>query len=194
MDEAIVIWVNQTLAHPYADTLFIWLSQRISFALPVALIILAALLWRYRVNGLKLWLLLLLTISCGDALGNYIKHTVTSARPCYDIYESVRQPLTQSTAPCNGKSSAMPSNHTLNFMAAASFISLILRIPIVTFSLFLIAGLVAFSRLYLAMHYPSQILAGAAIGCLIGYIFAQLSVKCLPFIQSIRQRPNNRSL
>jgi len=38
--------------------------------------------------------------------------------------------------------------------------------------LFVSAFLVAISRVYLGLHYPSDIIAGAAIGMIFGYIFA----------------------
>ncbi|MCH6573873.1 MAG: phosphatase PAP2 family protein [Bacteroidetes bacterium] len=43
--------------------------------------------------------------------------------------------------------------------------------------LFVSAFLVAISRVYLGLHYPSDIIAGAAIGMIFGYIFALVVLK-----------------
>lgn len=45
---------------------------------------------------------------------------------------------------------------------------------------FTVALLVGISRIYLAKHYPSQVLAGATIGAALGYIGAWIGVNYLP--------------
>jgi undecaprenyl-diphosphatase len=62
---------------------------------------------------------------------------------------------------------SFPSGHTASSFCSASalyFSRTRLWIPALV-----IASLIAFSRLYLYVHYPSDILAGAVIGILIGY-------------------------
>jgi len=49
----------------------------------------------------------------------------------------------------------MPSGHALNFFSAAAFLGLALRRRALTAALFAIAALVALSRVYLGVHYPS---------------------------------------
>ena len=43
--------------------------------------------------------------------------------------------------------------------------------------LFITASLVALSRVYLGLHYPSDIIAGAALGFIFGYLFGVLVLK-----------------
>lgn len=61
---------------------------------------------------------------------------------------------------------SFPSGHTATSFAAATVLSFLAprwRVPF-----FVLAGLIAFSRVYNAMHYPTDVLAGAVLGVLVG--------------------------
>ncbi|RYU95514.1 phosphatase PAP2 family protein [Emticicia agri] len=59
---------------------------------------------------------------------------------------------------------SFPSGHTTAAFAAATSLSLTARKWYVTIPAFLWAGTVAYSRLHLGVHYPTDVLAGALIG------------------------------
>lgn len=187
MDEAILLWINQGWAHPWLDSFFWWVSQRASFSFPLAGLLLLFFVRRFRQDGAKLWLLLALTVGAGDALGNLLKHITGQPRPCHAMAEQVRQPGRAPGAPCGDNLHGMPSNHTLNFFAAATFLSLVMRSRAWAAVAFTVALLVGISRIYLGKHYPSQVLAGAMIGAAIGYIGAWIGVNYLPFMQRIKR-------
>lgn len=67
---------------------------------------------------------------------------------------------------------SFPSNHALNNFAIAIFFSRFYKD--LKWVLFITASLVAISRVYLGLHYPSDILGGAIIGLVIGYYYAEL--------------------
>ncbi len=69
----------------------------------------------------------------------------------------------------------MPSNHALNSFAATAFL-FVTRPAWKGWRLFLLVSaiLVALSRIYLAKHFPSQVVMGAAIGTLWGLAAAWL--------------------
>ena len=191
-DASLLLSINQGWASPVLDALFGWVSQKGAFALPVLVVILA-LLWRTGGRtGLNLWLLLIGLILAGDLLGNLIKHLSLQFRPCVDLGTAVRLVSAPFEVGCSPKPHGMPSNHALNFFVTASFLGLILRSWRWGLALGGIAVLVAVSRLYLGVHYPSQVLAGALLGVLLGGTAAWLAPQIpavASWLQRVKQRP-----
>ncbi len=98
----------------------------------------------------------------GDFMKDYLKKLIMRPRPFLDVpslVPAIKPP----------KSFSFPSGHTTLAFSVAFIISRILpkrySIPA-----FLIAALVAFSRLYLGVHYPSDILGGICAGYVAGLI------------------------
>ena len=105
-----------------------------------------------RNKGIKLILSLLLTGFIGEII---IKRLVGRMRPSKSIEQEkllIKEPITYS----------FPSGHTSSSFAAA--VTIFLNYPNFAIAAFVLAGAIAFSRLYLKVHYPSDILAGAALG------------------------------
>jgi membrane-associated phospholipid phosphatase len=67
-------------------------------------------------------------------------------------------------------SSSFPSGHTLEAFAMATALSLIFSRKKIVITAYLWAMLVAYSRMALGVHYPSDVLAGIFIGTFIGWI------------------------
>jgi len=69
------------------------------------------------------------------------------------------------------------SSHASNTFFLASFLTQLLRrqLPKLPFILFIWAVVVSYSRIYLGVHFPLDIVMGAAVGFLLGGFFATLS-------------------
>jgi undecaprenyl-diphosphatase len=106
----------------------------------------------------------LLLIVATDQTGyKLLKEFFERLRPCNTLSDVIT-PLG-----CNGTFS-FPSNHALNNFAAAMFFYRLY--PNLKWVLFITATLISISRVYLGLHYPSDILGGAIIGLAFGYLFA----------------------
>ncbi|MCX6267437.1 MAG: phosphatase PAP2 family protein [Bacteroidetes bacterium] len=70
----------------------------------------------------------------------------------------------------SGGDSSFPSGHTLEAFAMAAAISLLFAGKKIFIPVYLWAILVAYSRMALGVHYPSDVLAGIMIGTFIGWI------------------------
>lgn len=185
LDESLLLWINQGWGGPFLDVAFVWLSSRNAFAFPLLGVLLFWAWHCYGTDGIKLWLLTVLTVALGDAFGNQIKHLTDQYRPCYEIYEALRA-RPGAVLPCGSNTAGMPSNHALNFFAAAVLLAAASRLRPITFDLLLVATAVALSRVYLGKHYPSQVLAGALLGALLGAGAFWLANRSGSFMQRIR--------
>ncbi len=111
----------------------------------------------------------IILILISDQTGyNVLKELVKRIRPCNELADVIT-PLG-----CTG-SYSFPSNHALNNFAAATFYYRFY--PNLKWILFITASLVAISRVYLGLHYPSDILGGAILGIIFGYIFSALFLR-----------------
>ena len=185
MDKDLLLFINQTLAHSWLDVFFAWISQHLLFSTPLLLVVLLFFVWRFGKDGFKFWLLTILLITLGDQFGALIKHLSEQARPCAALGETVRQTNTLFHINCSRRLNGMPSNHALNFFLFAVFTAYVLRWRMWMWSFGVLAVLVALSRVYLGVHYPSQILAGATIGTTLGLMAGWWGMSRLPLLQRI---------
>lgn len=66
------------------------------------------------------------------------------------------------------------SSHASNTFGLCVFLSLLFRHRGLSILLFVWAGLSTYSRIYLGVHYPGDILFGCMVGCLSGLLFHRL--------------------
>ncbi len=168
MDIQLFFLINRGMANPAFDILMPALThQGYLLAIPLALYILYA-GSRSRTTGgkshaaaaLAAVIIAILAVPLAEALGNLLKMLIARPRPCQTL-EGVRLLLL-----CPS-SFSLPSSHAITSFAFATPL-LVLTRPFLPLSWrlvpLLLAGAIAFSRPYLGLHYPSDVLAGAALG------------------------------
>jgi membrane-associated phospholipid phosphatase len=77
-------------------------------------------------------------------------------------------------------SSSFPSGHTLEAFAVATALSILFSRKKITIPVYIWAMLVAYSRMALGVHYPSDVLAGIIIGTLIGWMIPVIFQRFIP--------------
>lgn len=164
IDDAILLFIQQQFRTPFGDALF----PVVSFLGNSGLIwIVAAILlfaFRKRKAGVVVALALVLSL----LVGNWgLKLLVERPRPC-DVDPSVVLLI-----PHPGEFS-FPSGHSMSSFAAAT--SVLFYHKKWGTAAMLLAALIAFSRLYLFVHYPTDVLAGALIGVALAF-FSRYLVK-----------------
>tara|TARA_B100001250_G_scaffold360540_1_gene338067 strand:- start:388 stop:954 length:567 start_codon:yes stop_codon:yes gene_type:complete len=128
-------------------------------------------------TSLKSFLMLLLfvviLILLTDQATNFFKNSFERLRPCHEpaLEDMVR--LVKST--CGGLYGYF-SGHASNSFALAVFFSFVFGIKYsrLPFLLLFVAFLVAYSRIYIGVHYPLDVLSGITFGSLVGLIFYRI--------------------
>lgn len=125
---------------------------------------------KYRKCGITM----LLALLCGLIIGNvFLKNLIGRARPCW-IDSSV------SLLVKNPTDYSFPSGHTLASFEGATVIFLYNKRAGVL--AYILASLIAFSRLYLFLHYPSDVFAGIILGISIAVVIYRFVKVHMQFI------------
>lgn len=163
LDLAIFYFFNHTISIGFLDKFFSIITNVNNWY--IAYVILLSISWTKGKQKGKIAVIgVLLLIIIVDQTGyRLLKEFFARPRPCQVLSDAIT-PLG-----CTGTFS-FPSNHALNNFAAAMFFYKLF--PKLKWVLFISASLIAISRVYLGLHYPSDIIGGALIGSAFGYIFA----------------------
>jgi undecaprenyl-diphosphatase len=170
LDQELFLLINRGLAHPLLDALLpatrnMWLWA------PLYLFFIA---WLSINFGKKGWIvvgLVLLTFACTDMISSsFIKPLVDRLRPCNDpdLAEYVRL-----LVKCGGGKS-FTSSHATNHFGLAMFLGVVLK-PFFKPALFLLllwAGTISLAQVYVGVHYPLDVIAGALLGSSIGFLIS----------------------
>lgn len=141
---------------------------------------------RYENKKLLPFFLLLLSVGLSVGLANtltseILKPMVHRYRPCQPE-AGLGQAVHLVNEHCGGKF-GFASSHAANFFAAATFLSFFFRNKKASLVFFFAAFAVAYSRVYLGVHYPGDVVAGGLIGMICGGIFWRIWEKYKPFIK-----------
>jgi len=171
-DQNLFFTINHGLSNSFFDWLMPALRNRF-FWTPLYLFII---IFSIRTYGKQGWIMILflgLTFGCTDFISSsLIKPTVQRLRPCNDpeIKSDVKNLID-----C-GSGYSFPSSHASNHFGLAVFLIMMffqkwrLILPIGL----LWAASISFAQVYVGVHYPVDILTGAMLGGMIGFIMGTI--------------------
>jgi len=160
LDVAVFYFFNHSLHNSVLDVVMVFLTRtdKLHFQIFYGVVWLALMVKGGR-RGRTVALLLIPVILASDQLSSsVIKHLVARMRPCFTL------PDVNLLVRC-GSGLSFPSSHAVNNFAAATLFSYYYRRW--TWAFITYASLVALSRPYVGVHYPS---GGAVIGALVCFI------------------------
>ncbi len=154
--------INKSISNPFFDKIFTLLTIQEHWYIVYAILI-YFLLTKFNWHGRFFLVTLLLAIFVADQLSSqFIKEIVSRIRPCHTLTDI------RLLVPCGGGKS-FPSSHAVNNFAFAIILGSFFKKYKVHF--LVLASLVAISRVYVGVHYPSDVIAGALLGIGIGFVF-----------------------
>jgi undecaprenyl-diphosphatase len=149
------------------DPIMVWVSGKTTWW-PFYLALLAYLVWSRRLQVIPILLFIALCVTLADqASVKLFKEVFERLRPC-------REPALEGLVHMvNGKCGGLygfVSSHAANTFGVAMLLLLIIKKNWFTVLVLVWATLVSYSRIYLGVHYPGDILGGTMLGMLCGYL------------------------
>ncbi len=169
LDKQLFLFLNSANS-PFWDHVMYFLSMRVVWA-PLYLGILIYFGYVYKRKFLILILFIAVAITLSDQISVIIKNATDRLRPCHD--PSLEGMVHIVKGECGGMYSFVSSHASNSFNVALLSLLLIRKTWYTVFILFW-ASAVSYSRIYLGVHFPGDVLAGAILGVIIGWMIYTL--------------------
>jgi undecaprenyl-diphosphatase len=184
IDLSIFDFINNTISNTIFDKFFPFITNVKNWY--IAYIILWSILIVKGGNIGKIASLgiIFLIITSDQFSSHLLKNIFERIRPC-NALENVNILINCSS------SYSFPSSHAVNNFAVATYFYRLF--PKLKWILFIMAFIIAISRPYVGVHYPSDIFAGAIIGIIIGYIFAYFTLSLNSYLINKRKMNENKT-
>lgn len=182
IDTYILLWINGH-HNEWLDQLMWWVSQSVTW-IPLYIVLVGLIIYRYR--SWKIVMAILLAFALAVGLSDFISSGILKP-----LVERLRPTHEPSLAPflhiVNGYKGGMYgfcSSHAANTLACALLFMFVYKNKITTSILIVWVAINSYSRIYLGVHYPTDIMAGWIIGC----ATAALAYALLGFLQKRHMR------
>lgn len=148
---------------------FMWVATSTLVWIPVIIVLLYIIIKNNKIQETLLVIVMMaLVITLADQIASGL------CKPFFARYRPTQDPdimyMVDIVNGYRGGRFGFISSHAANTFAATVFLSLLIKRKSLTIMLILWAVLNSYSRIYLGVHYPGDILFGTLEGCLIGYL------------------------
>jgi 4-amino-4-deoxy-L-arabinose transferase-like glycosyltransferase/membrane-associated phospholipid phosphatase len=153
IDSALFFLINKNLQTGFLDIVMPFVTKH------AELVFLGPVLWAAAKEKKAIWQILLISLFAvvlADGSGHILKDIIQRQRPC-NTFSDINL-----LVGC-GHSYSMPSNHALDSFAFATTF-FVLRRNVTGYLSLAAAAVISISRVYVGVHYPSDILAGVLLG------------------------------
>ncbi len=165
-DQAAFLFLNG-MHSPFWDQVMHWISGKYSW-MPLYILIIGYMVYRFRWKSILIILLVVLLVTLSDWTSVHLfKNVFHRLRPCHN--QDISHLVHLVNNHCGGKYGFV-SSHAANAFAVVGYTSLIIRNRYYTYGIILWAIIVGYSRIYLGVHYPGDVLGGAMLGLIVGYL------------------------
>ena len=177
LDERLLLFLNSFHA-PWLDNLMFVLTNGKVYA-PFFIVVIGLIIYRFRWKGAFVLLLVALVIILGDQLSSsLLKPLIGRLRPTHEPH---LDGLIHIVNGYKGGLYSFVSSHATNSFGIAAILWLTLRKQFAWMGIFFAwATLFSFTRIYLGVHYPGDVLCGALLGTAIAYFIYWLAKKIKP--------------
>lgn len=178
LDTQLFLFFN-SFNSPVWDKIMWWISGSKSW-IPMYLIIIAYIIYKFRWKAVITLVFIALVVTLADQISvKAFKEVFQRLRPSHN---PALEDLIHLVKNKKGGKFGFVSSHAANTFAVAFFLSLLFKYRYFSIFIFIWAAVVSYSRIYLGVHYPFDILGGAILGSIIGwsvYLLHQFSQKKL---------------
>ncbi|MCF0069219.1 phosphatase PAP2 family protein [Dyadobacter sp. CY261] len=170
-DHELFLWLNG-LHTPWLDTVMYWITYKFTWVPLYILLITLTIRAEGWKKGAFIIVAVVLAVAVADKItSGFMKPYFLRLRPCHD---PSLQGLMHSVTDCGGMYGFASSHASTSFALAISWFGLLHVKVRNMWLLYLWASIYAYSRIYVGVHFPLDILVGALVGLLTGYCFVQL--------------------
>jgi len=192
LDTQLFLFLNG-LHNEAFDSIMAWISGKTTWW-PFYLLLLLYLGWTRRWQLVPIIFFIALVVTLADQTSVHLfKEVFERLRPCHE------PALKEAVHIVNGRCGGMygfVSSHAANTFAVAMLLLLIQRKRWFTALMLTWAAIVSYSRIYLGVHYPGDVLGGAVLGVLCGllvYLLFSWTVQQLPSSWKMQASVNSSS-